>query len=354
MASATASESSLRPLLILKIGTASITRPDGALDEPVLVDVVRQVAQLHRGVRWLIVSSGAVGAGKRFLREYGNTLSERKAAAAIGNPLLIQKYAQYFSPYGISIAQSLCERSHFSQRKQFLQLRETFETLWDNDIIPIANENDVVSNLELRFSDNDELATLMAVGFGADQLLLGTSAPGLLDRTGEVVPLIHEFDEEILSLANPHLSSGLGLGGMVSKLTFARMATRMGIPTTIFGLRGSESILKAVKGEVGTQCLPRPCTLQARQKWLASSSLVAARVEVDAGAAAAIQRRSSLLAVGVRQVNGQFEKGEVVEIALKGKSPLALARVRLSSEDLQARLHEKNLEVAHANDLVLI
>ncbi len=347
-------ETATRPLLVLKVGTASITRPDGSLDEPVLVDIARQVAQLHDRYRLVIVSSGAVGAGKRFLRNYSGSLSERKAAAAIGNPQLIQKYAQFFAPYGIAIAQSLCERNHFSQRKQFLQLRETFETLWENDIIPIANENDVVSNLELRFSDNDELATLMAVGFGADLLLLGTSAPGLLDGAGQVVPEISQFDEQVLGLVNPNMSSGSGLGGMISKLTFARLATRMGIPVTIFGVRGADSILLAARGATGTRCLAQPCPLHARQKWLASSSLVTARVEVDAGAADAIQKRRSLLAVGVRQVSGHFEKGEVVEIALKGKPPLALARVRLSSEELQARMQEKNLEVAHANDLVLL
>ncbi len=343
-----------KPLLVLKVGTASITSRDGGLDEPVLVEIARQISRLTASHRIVIVSSGAVAAGKRFLKDYSGLMPERKAAAAIGNPLLIQKYGQFFAPYGISIAQSLCERQHFSQRAQFLQLRQTFETLWENGIIPIANENDVVSNRELRFSDNDELATLIAVGFGADQLLLGTSAPGLLDADGRLVPRIARFDESVLALANPKMTSGSGLGGMLSKLTFARLATRMGIPVTIFGLREPDSILRAALGEGGTFCDAQPCPLPARRKWLASSSHVAARIEVDAGAAEAVQRRNSLLAVGVRQLIGHFERGEVVEIAQRGRPPFALARVRLSSDELAAHLGQRNFEAAHADDIVLL
>ncbi|MEZ4847359.1 MAG: glutamate 5-kinase [Bacteroidia bacterium] len=342
-----------KPILILKIGTASITLKNGSLDEPVMVEVARQIAQLHPQYRIVIVSSGAVGTGRRFLPGFSGSITDRKAAAAIGNPILINKYGQFLAPYGISIAQSLCERQHFSNRNQFLQLRDTFETLWDNEIIPIANENDVVSNLELKFSDNDELATLLAVGFGAELLLLGTSVPGVLDREGKVVPEISHIDGTILGLADRSKSSS-GLGGMISKLTFARLATQMGIKVVIFGLKSSDNILKAVREETGTICLPQESSLSTRNKWLASSSLVSGRVVVDEGAYKALLKRKSLLAVGVIDIPGGFSSGEVIEITYENEVPFAVARARISSEELKKKRNTHNLEVAHADDIVLI
>lgn len=241
-----------KPILVIKFGTASITRDNGELNESVIAEIAKQVAAVHDRYNVVLVSSGAVAAGKRFLKEYTGTISERKAAAAIGNPLLLNKYTQYFAQYGIPVAQSLCERSHFSNRNQFLQLHKTYEELWASGIIPIANENDVVSDLELKFSDNDELATLIAVGFGASMLLFSTSVGGVLDRSKKIVPVIPVIDEAAFSLADTSKSS-LGLGGMVSKLTFARLATRMGIQVVIFGI-GTPDALPSLRKEKQGHC----------------------------------------------------------------------------------------------------
>src|SRR5690606_32610847 len=140
----------------------------------------------------------------------------------------IRKYNSYFKPFKIMLAQSLCERQHFANRSQFLQLKNTYEELWKNNVIPIANENDVVSNKELQFSDNDELATLIAVGFGAEQILFSTSVPGGSDSKGSVVPDTAMIDTEAFSLVRTD-KPAVGLGGMTSKLNFARLANQMGI-----------------------------------------------------------------------------------------------------------------------------
>jgi glutamate 5-kinase len=187
-----------KPVLVFKIGTSSITTSDGEVDLSLLQELAAQIADLHQQYHIVIVSSGAVGTGKRFIQGYSGKLEERKAAAAIGNPILVNRYAEAFRPYQIPIAQSLCERQHFSNRHQFLQLRETYRELWKHGVIPIANENDVVSNLELKFSDNDELATLLAVGFGAEVLLIATSVEGVLDAAGSVVSSIDHFDASVL------------------------------------------------------------------------------------------------------------------------------------------------------------
>ncbi len=341
-----------KKLLVLKVGTSSITQKNGLLDEPIMVDMARQLVELHREYRIVLVSSGAVGSGKKFLKNYTGKLRERKAAAAIGNPLLVNKYAQFLAPYGIHIAQSLCERHHFSNRKQFLQLKDTFEALWENDIIPIANENDVVSNLELKFSDNDELASLIAIGFGADKLLLATSVPGVLDEEGEVIPSIEYFDEKTLSLAKKD-TSDMGLGGMISKLTFARLATQMGIPVIIFGLHTKDGILKAVAGATGTICKAQKANLNARKRWLASGSVVQGSLLIDIGAEKALRAGKSLLSVGVKQINGAFERGEVIEIVGE-EGRLAVARSKCSSKEVQEQLQQQNCEIAHADDIVIL
>ncbi|WGQ09659.1 glutamate 5-kinase [Pedobacter gandavensis] len=342
-----------KPILVLKLGTASITTPKGELDEGVIADVAAQVAQLAEGHRLILVSSGAVAAGKQYIKNYKGKISERKAAAAIGNPILLNTYSKHFYPYGIQMAQSLCERRHFSNRTQFLQLKETYEELWKNGVIPIANENDVVSDLELRFSDNDELATLLGVGFGASLILLGTSVPGVLDKDGKVVEKIDSINNEVFSLADKK-TSDLGLGGMVSKLTFAHLASTMGIKVVIFGIRTPNGILDAVAEKTGTVCAPKNCSIPARNKWLASGSLVTGRLMVDEGAVEAIRARKSLLAVGVAAVIAPFANGEIFELVDAQMNIVGVARAKASSENIENNLKQHNLEIANASDIVIL
>ncbi len=338
-----------KPILVLKFGTASITTGKGELDEIVIAEIARQVAAIHDQYNLVIVSSGAVGAGKKFLKNYTGTLNEKKAAASIGNPLLLNTYSRYFSPYGIAIAQSLCERHHFSNRDQFLQLKKTYEKLWASNIIPIANENDVVSSVELKFSDNDELATLIAAGFGAEQLLFSTSVPGVLDAEGKVIPELDTADKKVLLLANKE-KSAVGLGGMTSKLNFARMANMMGIGVVIFGVRTENGILKALEGKTGTLCLAQKINLPARKKWLASGSLVSGRIQIDSGACKALLKRHSLLAVGIKKILTGFENGEIIEILDEDNNAIAVAKAKVAS----SALGDGVKVVAHADDIVLL
>lgn len=339
-----------KPILVIKFGSSSITHSNGDVNEQTLEKIAAQVSSLQAEYSIVLVSSGAVAAGKASLKQYKGTLSERKAAAAVGNPLLIAKYNLYFQKYGISIAQSLCERHHFSKRESFLQLKETYQELWRNDIIPIANENDVVSNVELKFSDNDELATLIATGFGAEKLLISTSVGGLLDEQGQIIRHVPEINASILDVVNTDTSS-TGLGGMISKLTFTRLATRMGIKVVIFGLDQANGIIDALHENIGTVFEPQTATLSARQKWLASGSVISGRIVLDKGAVKAIQNRKSLLSVGVLEYIGDFEKGEVVEMLDPQQNPVAVARARYSKAELANSSESK--EVANADDIVV-
>lgn len=342
-----------KSILVLKLGSASITTEKGEIDENVIADISRQVARLSPDYHLILVSSGAVAAGKKYIKNYKGKISERKAAAAIGNPLLLGTYARLLEKYEISIAQSLCERQHFSNRTQFLQLKETYEELWKNGVIPIANENDVVSNLELKFSDNDELATLLGVGFGASLILLGTSVPGVLDADGNVVRKIESINDDVFSLANKKTSE-VGLGGMTSKLTFAHLASSLGIKVVIFGVRTEDGILKAVNGETGTECAAKNASISSRKKWLASGSLVTGRVMVDDGACEAIRKRKSLLAVGVKSVIADFADGEIFEISDSKNNIVAVARAKTASNTIHRNSKQHNLEIANASDIVIL
>ena len=204
--------------------------------------------------------------------------------------------------------------------------------------------------MELKFSDNDELATLIATGFGAEKLLISTSVGGLLDSNGEIIRHVQKIDSDILSVVSSDTSS-TGLGGMISKLTFTRLASRLGIKVVIFGLEQGRGIIDALEEKIGTVFEAQEASLTARQKWLATGSLIAGKAVLDKGAVKAIGQRKSLLSVGVIEYLGDFDKGEVIELLDISRNPVAIARARCSKSELQQAV--SSIEVAHADDIVI-
>jgi glutamate 5-kinase len=341
-----------KPVVVIKLGTAVITDGEGVIDHSIIKKVAAEVAALSKKYRVVLVSSGAVGSGKAFITNYKGTLTERKAAAAVGNPILIQLYQKHFSQYHIPVAQALCERHHFSNRSQFLQLKETFATFWQNHILPVVNENDLVSNIELKFSDNDELATLIAIGFDAELLLICTSVGGFMNKEKKIIPQVNKVDNTILGYVDASKSS-LGLGGMTSKLTFTRLAASLGIQVIICGLKGKTPFADALAGSNGTTFAPQSSNLKARQKWLASGSITLGSISVDKGAAKALLQRKSLLTVGIAKVQGRFAAGEVVQIMDEEQNIIGVAKVKMDMTGIQDNLRQKNVQAAHADDIVM-
>jgi glutamate 5-kinase len=194
------------------------------------------------------------------------------------------------------------------------------------------------------------LATLIATGFGAEKLMISTSVGGLLDENGQIIRHVSEINASILDVVNSDTST-TGLGGMISKLTFTRLATRMGIKVVIFGLDQANGIVDALHEKIGSVFEPQAATLSARQKWLASGSVITGRIVLDKGAVRAIQNRKSLLSVGVIEYIGDFEKGEVVEILDPLKNSVAIARTRYSKAELSRSSESR--EVANADDIVV-
>jgi len=341
-----------KPVLVVKLGTTVITNTHGIIDYKIIRKVIKEIAELIKNYRVVLVSSGAVGSGKSFIKNYKGTLIERKVAAAVGNPILIQLYHKYFFRHGIIVAQALCERHHFSNRSQFLQLKETFLEFWNNNIVPVVNENDLVSNIELKFSDNDELATLIAIGLDADTLIICTSAGGFLDTEKKLIPSVDIINSKMLSYVSAE-KSPLGLGGMLSKLTFTRLATSLGIRVIICGVSGQNSFLRALSGKKGTTFKPQKSNLKARQKWLASGSITFGGIWVDKGAEKALNSRKSLLTVGIGRVHGSFSAGEVVQLINEEENIIGVAKVKLSASELATQISKKNIIAAHADDIVI-
>jgi glutamate 5-kinase len=338
-----------KPILIIKVGSSVITDENGNLNINTLENIVSQTSELLKQNRVILVSSGAVSSGKKWLKKYNKNLTKRKAAAAIGNPLLMKEYSVHFLKYGYQVAQALLERQHFANRSQFLQLKETILELWENDIIPVVNENDVVSNYELQFSDNDELATLLAVSFNADAMLLCTSAGGYKDNEGNIIPYVEDINSVLGYLRDD--KSTHGTGGMSSKLTFTRLATDLGIKVVYCGFRNKDSFIEALKGKEGTTFKAKSSTLNERQKWLASGSITIGSIEIDEGAYKALQQRKSLLLVGVTKIDGTFGAGEVVQLKIPDGEIIGVAKMRFSASDLSMK--RKNIMAAHADDIVV-
>jgi glutamate 5-kinase len=341
-----------KPVLVIKLGTAVISDGNGNIEHSIIKKVASEIAKLCAKYRVALVSSGAVGSGKKFIDQYKGTLTERKAAAAVGNPILIMLYQKYFEAYNIPVAQALCERHHFSNRTQFLQLKDTFDAFWQNGILPIVNENDLVSNVELKFSDNDELATLIAVGFDAETLIICTSVGGFMSDDKKIISLVEKIDSKILSYVKTH-KTNVGLGGMVSKLTFTRLANSLGIQVIICGLTDNAPFESALNGTNGTTFKAQASNLKARQKWLASGSITLGSISVDKGAAKALHQRRSLLTIGIKKVDGKFSASEVVQLMDDEENIIGVAKVRLDAKSITESVSQKNVLAAHADDIVV-
>lgn len=341
-----------KPILVLKFGSAVLAGADGKTSAAAIRKIAEEAAALHKRYTIIVVSSGAVSSGKHFLQQYKGTLAEKKAAAAIGNPILIHLYQKYFSKYGITVAQALCERHHFSNRHQFVQLKTTFEEFWKNNIIPVVNENDLISNHELKFSDNDELATLLAIGFNAEKLIICTSSNGFLDANKNIIPVVNTIDDSILSFISTE-KSAVGLGGMLSKITFTQLATSLGIEVFITGLKGPQPLQKTLAFTKGTYFKAKKSTLKERQKWLMSGSVTVGQIHVDAGAEKALLSRKSLLTVGISKAVGQFNAGQVVQVMNEISEIIGVAKTKLSNNEINRHRKTKNIMAAHADDIVL-
>jgi len=361
--------------VVVKLGSSLLAGPDGLLDTPFIARVARGVAALRgEGRAVLLVSSGAVAAGRAGLPDVAARLDipARQALAAVGQPRLMQAYAQACARHGLVVAQALLTQGDVAGRGGYLAARTTLLALLERGVVPIVNENDVVADEELRFGDNDRLSAVVAALVDADLLLLLSDVAGLYDRdprhdpAARPIPHVARVDDAVMALARPS-SSGLGTGGMVTKLQAARLATAAGVTTVIAAGRARDVIRRAVAGTApGTTFTadPRPA---ARRRWLRARLGARGALTVDEGAAAMLERGgASLLPAGLRAVAGSFKRGDPVDVLRPDGALIAHGLVNYDAADLTRLQGRRSSEIAatlgyhygdeaiHRNNLALL
>lgn len=362
--------------IVVKLGTSVLTGGSPQLDHPHMVELVRQCAALYRqGKDIIICTSGAIAVGRHRLGfpDLPNTVTSKQMLAAVGQSRLMQMWERYFEIYGIHVGQMLLTRADVNNRKRYLNARDTLQTLLEYRIVPVINENDAVATEEIKVGDNDNLSALVSTLSEADLLLLLTDQPGLFTadpRTNpdaQLIPEVNKIDEAVKALAGGSVS-GLGVGGMATKLQAADVARRAGADVVIAAGRAPNVIERIVAGEsVGTRFPALEKSLENRKRWIFAGRKARGCVVIDAGAARALlENGRSLLPAGITAVTGSFERGDTICIEGSNRQELARGITRYSSEDLQkiAGLRSDQIEerlgygygpvVVHRNDLILL
>ncbi|MBC7545752.1 MAG: glutamate 5-kinase [Candidatus Sericytochromatia bacterium] len=330
--------------LVIKLGTSTVTAVGGE-PSPILTAYAAICATLQEaGWSPVIVTSGAVGAGRGPLGLTGKKLSlvEKQAAAAVGQSRLMETYRQHFDGVGLTVAQVLLSREDISERGRCNNARQALEFLLKAGVVPLINENDTVATAELKFGDNDLLSALVANLIGAERLIIMTDTGGLytadprLDPTATLITEVALITPELLGMAGES-RSGVGTGGMASKLMAARIASEGGVRVAITHGQQPEQIMDLVAGApIGTTVLPAPSRRDSRKSWIAYGVVPSGRVVVDDGAMKAmLSDGRSLLPVGIRRVDGEFDAGEVVQICRADGTEIGRGVVALDATDLQ-------------------
>ncbi|MEV6906563.1 glutamate 5-kinase [Amycolatopsis sp. NPDC051071] len=352
--------------VVVKVGSSALTTAGDGLDVARLDALVDAIAErVSRGTQIVLVSSGAIGAGLAplALRRRPRDLATQQAAASVGQLALAHAYAESFGRFSLTVGQVLLTSDDVVRRAHYRNAQNTFTRLLALGAVPVVNENDTVATEEIRFGDNDRLAALVAHLIGADALVLLSDVDGLYDgdprdgATRKIPEVAGESDVDGITVGMS--SSGLGTGGMVSKLAAARTAAGAGIPVLLAS--ASEAARALTTAEVGTAFTAADSRLSARRFWLGYAAGASGKLHLDDGAVTAVvRRRRSLLAAGITGVDGDFHAGDVVDLVDLKQRTVARGVVAfdagelpgligLSSHDLPA---EQRREVVHADDLV--
>ena len=352
--------------IVVKVGSSSLTLPNGRLDEARVAQLARQLSEVHeRGVRVVLVTSGAIaaGIGPLGLHRRPRDLETQQAAAAVGQGQLVRAYSDAFAEHGRLIAQLLLTVEDVLRPKTYRNALNTISRLFRLGVIPIVNENDTVATHEIRFGDNDRLAALIAHLVRADALILMSDVDALYtahpDTPGaERIDRVEDLAK--LQVDTSRLGSRVGTGGMRTKLIAADIATQAGVSVVL----GHADDLGAVLAgdDVGTFFPARKRRRPRRLLWLAFAAEPRGQLHIDDGARAALRRgKASLLAAGVTRVEGTFAEGEPVEIVGSDGEPLGRGFVGYSSAELTAeaghssaeRGHEEQRPAVHRDQLML-
>ena len=334
--------------IVVKAGTALLTGGAGGLDLAMMTSLVSQIAGLQSsGYRMILVTSGAVAAGREALPvdAAAKSLPMRQIMAAVGQGRLMSIYDRLFERYEIRVAQVLLTGNDLDDREGYLNIRNTLLGLLEHGVVPIINENDVVAVAELEgevFGDNDMLSAMVANIVDADLLIMLGEVEGLytadprLNPDARLVPVVPAFTDDIQTLAGPSID-GRGRGGMTTKIEAARLATASGVDAFVASGRVPEAVRRLAGGEsLGTYFPTRVTRLESRKRYLLSQMRDSNIVVVDPGAVGAlVHRHTSVLAAGVVDAIGGFDRGDVVMIADPDRNPIACGITNYNASDIQ-------------------
>ncbi len=355
-------------ITVVKVGSNTIVDDQGIIRKEVIHDIITTLGDvISKGGRAILVTSGAVKLGRISLsKDIASQDISAAVAASVGQTILFDAYLREANKSNLVLAQFLLTRPYIVTREHFLNLQSTFNSLLDKKIIPVVNENDaLVAHTDWSFGDNDSLAASLAISFNARRLIIVSHIEGLFnadpttDSNAELISTVRDVNAELLKYCSPGASSG-GRGGMLSKLKAARIATAVGIEVRIISGLESGNLSKALDNkDVGTLFLPRnsESTISNRDRWLLVGKNYAGSIEIDPGAVEALKNGKSLLAVGVKRVNGQFEKKEIVEIVDPEKQGIAFGIVDYSSKEVVEMLRTDNvrdIRLMHTDNMIII
>ncbi len=341
--------------LVVKVGSSLVTNQGRGLDLAALSRWAEQIAQLRKeGRRVVLVSSGAIAAGMQRLGwdKRPHALHELQAAAAVGQMGLIQAYESCFRTHDLVTSQLLLTHEDLADRKRYLNARSTLRTLLGLGVVPIINENDTVAIDEIRFGDNDTLASLVTNLIEADALVILTDQAGLYERdprkdaTARLVADGKAGDPALEAMAGG-TGSHFALGGMLTKVLAAKRAAGSGAHTVIASGHENDVLPRLARGErIGTQLIAERATLAARKQWLADHLQVRGSLTLDAGAVKALTAQGkSLLPIGVVAVSGEFERGEAVSCRDESQREIARGLVNYSSTEARRILRSPSGEI---------
>lgn len=362
--------------LVVKVGSSLLVDSQtGDVRRDWLTSLVTDLSGLKgRGCDIILVSSGAIALGRQTLGQSvrPTSLDELQAAAAVGQIHLAEAYGSVFADHSLTVGQVLLSLSDFEDRRRYLNARATVDALLTAGVIPIFNENDTVATQEIRFGDNDRLAARVAGLVQADVLILLSDVDGLYTADpatspdAQHIPVVPQVTDAVRALAGPAGVSGYGTGGMVSKLAAADLAASAGTAMLIADGRSAHPIDELGKGARATLFETPETPLDVRKRWLRGLSAPKGTLTLDEGAVEALRRGSSLLAVGVTDVEGHFGRGDAVDlfgpnkerigIGLAGMTAeIAAQIIGLSSGDAAKKLgHAPRSSLVHRDDLVIL
>ena len=347
--------------IVLKIGTTSIIK-DNKLNHDLIDSLAASVKeQKLNGFNFVIVTSGAVqlGANELNLEQRPTALKSLQVASAVGQITLANSFKEIFKTKDLKIAQVLMSKNVLEDRNQFVNTSDALNELIAQDIIPVINENDIVATEELKFGDNDRLSAIVAIVVKAEKLVLITNQEGLFDsdpqksKNAEKINYI-EYDSEELADLIPMSVSGEGAGGFSTKIMASQMAGFSGIPTQIITW-SDECIKKVVNNEdIGTLVKQSSKKVKLKKLWIAYGMQIIGKIIVDDGAKNALMNDASLLSIGIKEINVDFDSNEGVEIFDTNNILIAKGISRISSKDISLDKDAENKVVIHKDNLLIL